>query len=732
MMRSVLRRGLLAATALGIGALVGSAGAAEAGTNRALLVAVTAYPNLKKSSWLVGPNNDATLVRDYLLSNQQAPFATENVTVLADGIDGAKGTPTKAAILAALDDLAKSAPGDFVYIHFSGHGSQQPAVEPAKETDGLDEIFLPADTKMWKQGDTGVPNALLDDEIGAKLDAIRASGANVWFVVDACHSGTATRDVAGPASEVRERELKPDDLGIPQDAIAAAESAAGGGATRGVGGEATRETALTDATPNSAVPTQGKLIAFYAAQTTETTPERPMPRGKEGATSYGVFTYTMFARMAENPTMTYRQLGQAILQQYSADRQERPTPLFEGELDAGLFGADPQERELQWPIKIKGSQAELAGGLLHRLSPGTKLAILPTPDAAMTDALGYLEVTTAKNLTSEARPVAFEGKDVLALSAIPPNAYARLTELAVNFKLTVARPKPNEALAEQVAMVNAALDALAANPEKRFNIELVDPSADADLRLAVTRENEIEGASADAPDGPVLWFLPPSGEMSAGDGGKPPLIAIDLANAEKLTKATAENLQKIFRATNLARLSVASGDRLKDVGVTFQVKREGKDDLEPLDGASVPYVNPGDQVHIIAENKSSKRVDINVLYIGSDYSISFMRKERLEAGSKLEDGVLQFTADSFGIEKMIAVLTEAPAGSEIEDLSFLQQGAVRPATRAAGGQVALSEMLTQIAEPPATRAAQPFKVNGATGPSGAVMIFQLETRPRKQ
>lgn len=730
MLRRMLRRGLLAATALGVVSLAWSAGAAQASTNRALLVAVTAYPNLKKSNWLVGPNNDAVLVREYLRANKDAPFADDNITVLADGIEGAKGTPTKAAILAALADLETSKPGDFIYIHFSGHGSQQPALVQGKETDGLDEIFLPADTKMWKQGDTGVPNALLDDEIGTALDKIRATGANVWFVVDACHSGTATRDVAGPASDVRERELKPNDLGIPSEAITAAESAATGGATRGIGEQA-RETALTDATPNSAVATQGKLVAFYAAQTTETTPERPMPRGQEGATSYGVFTYTMFSRMAENPTMSYRQLGQAILQQYTADRQDRPTPLFEGDLDAGLFGAAVKERELQWPIKVKGSQAELAGGLLHRLAPGTKLAILPSPDAAMADAVGYLEVTSAKNLSSEARPVKFEGKEAVALSAIPPNAYARLTELAVNFKLTVARPAPNDKLAEQVAMVNAALDQLAANPEKRFNIELVDAGADADLRLAVTRENEIEGAAMDAADTPALWFLPPSGEMSATEGGKPPLIAIDLANPEKLSKAAAENLQKIFRATNLARLSVASGDKLKDVTVSFMVKREGGDGMQPLDASAVPYVNPGDQVHIVAENKSNKRVDINVLYIGSNYSISHMRKERLEAGAKLEDGILQFTDESFGMEQMIAVLTEAPAGSEIEDLSFLQQGGVRAATRGAGGQFALSEMLTQIAEPPATRAAQPFKVNGATGPSGAVMIFQLETQPRK-
>jgi hypothetical protein len=36
--------------------------------------------------------------------------------------------------------------------------------------------------------------------------------------------------------------------------------------------------------------------------------------------------------------MTYRQLGQAILQQYAADARNKPTPLFDGDLDAPVFG----------------------------------------------------------------------------------------------------------------------------------------------------------------------------------------------------------------------------------------------------------------------------------------------------------------------------------------------------------------------------------------------------------
>jgi hypothetical protein len=378
---------------------------------------------------------------------------------------------------------------------------------------------------------------------------------------------------------------------------------------------------------------------------------------------------------------------------------------------------------------VKGSQAELGGGLLHRLAPGSKLAILPSPTSEMKDALGYLEVTTAKNLTSAARPVEFGGKPALELAAIPPQAYARLTELAVNFKLRVARPAVNPALQKEVALVNATLDGLAAKPEKRFNLELVEAGADADLRLAVLRENEIEGAAADAGSQPALWFLPPSGDVSKT--GKPPLVAIDAASPQKLADATAANLQKIFRATSLARLSVASDFKPDQVSVGFTVKRQDSEEQEPLDGSAIPYVNPGDEVHILAENKSSKRVDINVLYVGSDYSITHITAQRLEPQARIEEGLLAFTDESFGMERMIVVLTEAPAGSETEDLSFLAQDGVRAATREVGMEGAFSDIVAQIADVPGTRGAAAFKVSGGNAPKGGVMIFAVETQPRK-
>ena len=185
---------------------------------------------------------------------------------------------------------------------------------------------------------------------------------------------------------------------------------------------------------------KGGMVAFFAAQSIETTPEMPLPKGNPDAQKFGLFTFTIFSKLAENPNVTYRQLGHAVLQQYSADSRARPTPLFEGELDARVFGIEKVDTPMQWQVEVKDNAATVPAGLLHRLAPGTKLAILPSPLSELSETLGYLEVKTAKNLASTVVPVAFNDKPALKLADLPPQAYARLAEVAIDFKLKVARP----------------------------------------------------------------------------------------------------------------------------------------------------------------------------------------------------------------------------------------------------------------------------------------------------
>ena len=73
-MITLTRRTLLVGTsALAVASTLPFRVLAAARTYRALLVACTDYPNLPKKNWLIGPKNDAALVRDYLLKNTPDP-----------------------------------------------------------------------------------------------------------------------------------------------------------------------------------------------------------------------------------------------------------------------------------------------------------------------------------------------------------------------------------------------------------------------------------------------------------------------------------------------------------------------------------------------------------------------------------------------------------------------------------------------------------------------------------
>lgn len=695
---------------------------AAARTNRALLVGVTEYSNLPKGDWLEGPTNDVKLVRDYLTSNPASAFAADNITVLATGVEGAQ-SPTRAAIMTALDQMAaKAENGDFVYVHFSGHGSQQPASVAGTEQDGKDEIFLPADASRFDPGRNGLPNVIIDDEFGTALNAIRDKGAFVWVLFDACNSGTATR-AAGVLNGEVERKISPETLGIPKEAWSRVEARQGGASER--------ENALglgAEEAPTEPVQ-RGGMVAFFAAQTVETTPELLLPEDKPGANKFGLFTYTMISKLAENPRITYRQLGQSILQQYSAMNRTKPTPLFEGDLDVPVFGTEPGDTILQWKIVVKDGVATLPAGTLHRVTPGTKLAILPSPLSELTDAIGYLDVRSATNLNSLLSPAAFNGRTAPRLEEIPAEAFARVVEFEMNFELVVARPPATPRLDAYVKMANSTLDRIAADKSVPLKLKVVRAEDRADIRLVVMRESDIDGANAGNSSNPLLWLLSPSGEITLESGKRPPAVDLETVTGATLGKALSDNLIQISRAINLSRLAGASDFRSSEVSVTFLIQRKGREDFEPIELGKVPILHPGDGIFVKAANTSRRPVDMNVLYVGGDYTISSASEPiRLFEREELPKTGLFIVSDgSFGNEKLLAVLTEATPQSPLLDLGYLAQRGVRQMTRSAGAPDGFSGMLSDIATAPATREVKRYQ--DKRGGKGAILIFPLETAP---
>ncbi|TVT99582.1 hypothetical protein EJB05_55010, partial [Eragrostis curvula] len=128
---------------------------------------------------LRGCINDVLAMRDLLVS--RFGFAPGDVAVLTD--DDARGggagvqLPTGANIKRALADMvARAAPGDVLFFHYSGHGTLVPPVVP-EHRGRKDEAIVPCDF-----------NLITDVDFRAVVDRV-PRGASLTMVSDSCHSG---------------------------------------------------------------------------------------------------------------------------------------------------------------------------------------------------------------------------------------------------------------------------------------------------------------------------------------------------------------------------------------------------------------------------------------------------------------------------------------------------------------------------------------------------------------
>ncbi|MEP7255686.1 MAG: caspase family protein [Ferruginibacter sp.] len=159
----------------------------------ALIVAVGEYPATSKIKPIASVN-DVKYIKAALGRNG---FEQNNIDTLINS------KATKKAIINSLTQLSEKAKkNDIVVIHLSCHGQQirdQKTIELGKdEDDGYDEAFLPYDA-MPKYNPTGYKgeNHLRDDDLYPLLLNIRkklGSEGSLLVLLDACHSGTGTRD----------------------------------------------------------------------------------------------------------------------------------------------------------------------------------------------------------------------------------------------------------------------------------------------------------------------------------------------------------------------------------------------------------------------------------------------------------------------------------------------------------------------------------------------------------
>ena len=160
----------------------------QAQTKRALLVGISDYGNVNEdpNKWSnISGANDIKLLKP--LFSQQG----FKITSLVDA------EATYSSIIRSLDKLTKSCKkGDLVYVHFSMHG--QPIEDlNGDEEDGWDEALIPVDARMrFEEGVYEGKKHLLDDTLEEYFNDIRSkigTKGQLYVVLDACHSGTASR-----------------------------------------------------------------------------------------------------------------------------------------------------------------------------------------------------------------------------------------------------------------------------------------------------------------------------------------------------------------------------------------------------------------------------------------------------------------------------------------------------------------------------------------------------------
>lgn len=663
--------------------------ASSTGNRYALLVGCTRYPNLPPRYQLKGPANDVALMAKLLTDRMGFSADSDHLVRLLDEND-AKHQPTRDNIVREMTALVEKARrGDQIVILMGGHGSQEPNDDPENtediETDGLDEVFLPEDTGPWDSGEKEIHSAIRDDRLREWGKALIKKGASVWFIIDACHSGSMTRSM----QQETLRQIAPEVL-VPQEELDKARK----NASQVSGSEAPDLDRVAE--------DEGGLVAMYAAQSTEPTVERPMPYdvlpGQEvSQQTYGLLTYTinMILSRSQSP-LTYRELMQQVNQQYVQWGRVFPTPLIEGTaVNNVVLGKERWPERSRMLVQVtEDGKLYLNAGTLSGISPGSILKVFPPAGSEKADQpIGHVRVTAARVGDADIEPCEFESTPAPKVDDLVAGCRAELAYL--DFGLRRLR----------TAVIDMKKDAAAAD-EVRHGLrsdtslfEVVDDQSKADW---VVRR-----------DGPAVELVETStiddaGKSKAGDFPTP---RATLAAGDAAAAWASERLERIARVRNLISLAdpldstrVWGGD-----GVNVQITMVRYHDANDKEGEEIKWqkkgrvLNAGDRVGFCVKNLAAEPVDVTLLFIDSGYGITpffpkatTMGDNRLGPKATWRSPRQKVTADTMGLEHMlvIAVRGEGPP----MDFAWLSQPTMAAARGSSGTRGGMQSPLEKLLE----------------------------------
>jgi hypothetical protein len=337
---------------------------ANAQTKHALIVAIGDYPVVegRTKNWSdLSSMNDVEMVTAFL---KEQGFPVQNTTSLLNE----KATATN--LMKEFDRLITSIKeGDMVYFHFSGHGQQVADLSQSDagntkflkqdENDGLDESLVLYDAPMeWELG-YKLEKHFVDDQIGYYMQKIRAKigkKGQLLVLLDACHSGTATRGaesltVRGTTqlcvpSDYSPKKTEDNTLGFDAD---------------------------LDLTQSNNL---ANLVAFFGCKAEQVNREIKDENGK----GYGSLTYFFIKAVNElKDNASYQNLYSRVNEKMIIQFRNEQHPVVEAdEMNTLVFNGGLVVQKPFFNVsKIAGDMCVLDGGYLRGLQKGDTVGLYP-------------------------------------------------------------------------------------------------------------------------------------------------------------------------------------------------------------------------------------------------------------------------------------------------------------------------------------------------------------------
>ncbi|MBD3883952.1 caspase family protein [Phormidium tenue FACHB-886] len=490
----------------------------------------------------------------------------------------------------------EAAPGELVYIHYSGHGGQATTIYPELKqgVDQNDEGIVPMDI-----GDQE-GRYLRDVEITTLLKRMTDKGLVVTVILDSCHSGGATRGDA----QIRSSELGVDTTERSAESLVASREELLSNwreqAERGIG--------------VAGLPQAKDYVLLAACRSNEFAYEYPV----NGSDRHGALTYWMVDTLTSSATkgqpLTYKLLHDRINAQIQSKFPQQ-LPMILGESSRLVFGSEIWSTPYTVQVIKVQPEITLNAGMAQGLSKGTQFSIYPLSTTDFTDKtkqVAIVEVTSVAGGGSSARVLQPEEGGIAINGTIESGAPAVMVSAPVD-------------LVQRVRLV---VDKEPGNAENQLPPNLVSRQKEA-------LENVRQALAGNG------WVL----EMKQGEVDRYQLAVGRSGEYEICTQSVIENLRPalsiddpnaattvVQRLVHLAKYQAVQsldnpGSKLAQALEVELLTADEKPFAEPGN----PTITTGDIVCLRVKNKGNQPLKVAVLDLEPTWAISQIPLDGLES-----------------------------------------------------------------------------------------------------